>query len=179
MRPEPSVERSVRDEGVAVVVDDTAPKAAPSSTPGVAGGGAGGPSMQGSKDGAGPRPRALGRRRRANVAGGRLHHHKVSVTPEEEAVLVRLAESQGVTVVRLLVESATAARAETSAQRRAAMAELFAVRRLLAGMANNVNQLARHANAGEEFPAEAVHALAAFRRLAFRIDDVLDGMTEQ
>jgi len=158
---------------------DAAPEAAPSQPFEVTGGSAGGPSTEVSKDGVGPRRRALGRRRRANVAGGRLHHHKVSVTPEEEAVLVRLAESQGVTVVRFLVESATAAQAETSAQRRAAMAELFAVRRLLAGMANNVNQLARHANAGEEFPAEAVHALAAFRRLAFRIDDVLDAMAER
>ncbi|WP_445263375.1 MobC family plasmid mobilization relaxosome protein [Pseudokineococcus sp. 5B2Z-1] len=122
--------------------------------------------------------RALGRRRRANVPGGRLHHHKVSVTPEEEAVLVRLAESQGVTVVRLLVESAMAPQGETPAQRRAAMSELLSVHRQLAGIATNVNQLARHANAGEEFPPEARAVLARVRTLALRIDDVLDGIAK-
>ncbi|WP_299039820.1 MobC family plasmid mobilization relaxosome protein [uncultured Pseudokineococcus sp.] len=131
-----------------------------------------------SGEGSSPPWRSLGRRRRANVAGGRLHHHKVSVTPEEEAVLVRLAESQGVTVVRLLVESAMAPQGETSAQRRAAMAELFAIRRQLAGIANNVNQLARHANAGDEFPPEARAVLARVKTLAFRIDDVLDGIAK-
>lgn len=122
--------------------------------------------------------RSLGRRRRANVPGGRLHHHKVSVTPEEEAVLVRLAERQGVTVVRLLVESAMAPQGETPAQRRAAMAELFSMYRQLAGIANNVNQLARHANAGEEFPPEARAVLARVKALAIRMDSALDGIAK-
>lgn len=106
----------------------------------------------------GPRRGRLGRRRRANVAGGRQHSHRVLVTPEEEARLVRLAESARVTVPRLLIEAALAVGAgggETPTQRRDAMAELFAVRRLLAAVSNNVNQIARHANAGEQFPADA------------------------
>jgi len=144
---------------------------APESSPGPDG------AAQGSH---GPVPawRTLGRRRRANVAGGRLHHHKVSVTPEEEAVLVRQAESQGVTVVRLLVESAMAPQGETPAQRRAAMAELFAMYRQLAGIANNVNQLARHANAGEDFPPEARAVLARVKALAIRMDSALDGIAK-
>lgn len=117
--------------------------------------------------------RSLGRRRRANVPGGRLHHHKVSVTPEEEAVLVRLAASQGVTVVRLLVESAMAPTGETPAQRREAIVELFTVHRQLAGVANNLNQLARHANAGDDFPPEARAVLAQVRALAFKLDDTV------
>ena len=49
------------------------------------------------------------RRRRANVAGGRQHAHRVLVTAEEEEQLVRRAEAQRVTVPRLLVESALSA----------------------------------------------------------------------
>lgn len=124
-----------------------------------------------SADGAG---RRLGRRRRANVAGGRQHSHRVLVTPEEEAVLARLAAEQRVTVPRLLVESALSPAGETPTQRRDAIAELFAVRRLLAAVSNNVNQVARHANAGPEFPADAAAVLAAVRRTVGRIDETLE-----
>jgi hypothetical protein len=40
------------------------------------------------------------------------------------------------------------------------MAELMALHRLLARVSNNVNQIARHAHAGEEFPQDAAAALA-------------------
>lgn len=103
-----------------------------------------------------------------------MHEHRVKVSPEEEAVLVRLAAGQGVTVARLLVEAATSAQGETPTQRREAIVELFAIRRLLAGVANNVNQLARHANAGTEFPAEAAHVLTRVKVLADRLEDTVD-----
>lgn len=80
-----------------------------------------------------PPKRTMGRRRRANVAGGRKHRHAVLVTPEEEALLVQRAEAQRVTVPRLVVESALSEGGETPTQRRRAMAELFAIRRALAG----------------------------------------------
>jgi hypothetical protein len=118
--------------------------------------------------------RRLRRRRRENVAGGRQHSHRVLVTPAEEARLQRLALAQGVTVPRLLVESAFAGVGETPSQRREAMAELLAVHRLLSAVSNNVNQLARHANAGEEFPVEAVATLDAVRRVAARVSVVVD-----
>ncbi len=101
------------------------------------------------------------------------------MSPEEEALLVQLALAQGVTVPRLLVESALAVRGETSTERRAAMAELFAVRRLLAAVSNNVNQLARQANAGDGFPAEANAVLPAVRRVVGRIDSAIDGLAKQ
>ena len=124
--------------------------------------------------GGAPERRVFARRRRGNVAGGRQHSHRVKVTPEEEAVLVQLAAAQRVTVPRLLVESALAADRETPTQRREAMVELFALHRLLAAVSNNVNQIARHANATSEFPADAAGALAAVRRVAARIDDALE-----
>ena len=55
---------------------------------------------------------------------------------------------------RLLVESALSG-VETPAERRAWIAELFELRRLLATVANNVNQLAKVANTSGELPAGA------------------------
>lgn len=109
------------------------------------------------------------RRRRAKGAGGRQHSHRVMVTPEGETLLVQLAERHRVTVLRLLVESALAPGGETPTERRNAVVELFAVRRLLAAVSNNVNQVARHANATEEFPEDAAAVLAAVRRLVPRL----------
>ncbi len=91
-------------------------------------------------------------------------------------MLAQLAAAQGVTVPRLLVESALAGDRATAAQRRDAIVELFAVRRLLAAVSNNVNQVARHANAGEEFPADASAVLDAVRRLVPRISAAAEAL---
>lgn len=122
--------------------------------------------------------RRLARRRRANVAGGRQHRHVVKVTPEEELRLLVLAGEHDVSVPRLLVESALAQRGETSVQRRAVIAELFATRRLLAAVSNNLNQVAKHANAGSEFPEDAAAALAAVRRIVPRLEAAVEGLIE-
>lgn len=115
------------------------------------------------------------RRRRANAVGGRSIFHKVGVTYEEEGVLVRLAAAQDVSVPRLLVESAIASeRGETSSERRAAMRELFGLHRLLAALSNNVNQIARAANATGDVPPELRPVLGKVRATAERIDEVLD-----
>jgi hypothetical protein len=55
-------------------------------------------------------------------------------------------------VPHLLVESALSG-VETPAERRAWIAGLFELRRLLATVANNVNQLAKVANTSGELPA--------------------------
>ena len=124
-----------------------------------------------------PPGRRLGRRRRANVAGGRHHQHFVKVAPEEEAVLARLAAAQGVTVPRLLIESTLDGVGETPSERRLAMAELFAIRRQLAGVANNVNQLARLANVEERYAVGTVDALREIRGVVGRIDRAIDGLS--
>ena len=100
------------------------------------------------------------------------------MSPEEEGRLLRMALEQGVTVPRLLVESALASEAgETSTQRREAIAELFRIHRLLAAISNNVNQMARATNATGEVQAEMVSTLAAVRRTAQRIDDAVDELS--
>lgn len=92
---------------------------------------------------------------------------------------MQLALAQRVTVPRLLVESALSSQGETPTARREAMVELFAVRRLLAAVSNNVNQLARQANAGDGFPAEAAAVLPVIRRVVLRIDATLDGLASR
>ncbi|QAY65001.1 plasmid mobilization relaxosome protein MobC (plasmid) [Xylanimonas allomyrinae] len=125
-----------------------------------------------------PGGRLFARRRRANVYGGRQHRHEVKVSPEEEGMLLRLAEAQHVTIPRLLVESTLAsAAAETPTERRNAMAELFRLHRLLAAVSNNVNQMARATNATGEAQAEMSATLAAVRRTAERIDAAIDGLS--
>ena len=121
-----------------------------------------------------PKARRVVRRRRANVPGGRHHSHRVMVTPEEEALLLQRAEEHRVTVPRLLIESALAPTGETPTERRNAVVELFAVHRLLAGIANNVNQMARATNVTGEVQAEMVATLRAVRRTAERIDTAVD-----
>jgi len=54
------------------------------------------------------------------------------------------------------------------------MVELLAVRRLLAAVSNNVNQIARSANAGTEFPADAAGVLVGVRRVVGRLEETLD-----
>lgn len=126
-----------------------------------------------------PAGRFFGRRRRANVDGGRQHKHEVKVTPEEEAMLLRLAEEQRVTVPRLLVEAALSAeRSETPADRRNTLVELFGAHRLLATISNNVNQMARATNATGEVQAEMVETLRAVRRTAERIDAAVDELSQ-
>lgn len=125
-----------------------------------------------------PGGRLFARRRRANVSGGRQHRHEVKVTPEEEGMLLRLAEAQHVTIPRLLVESALASEtSETPTERKRAMAELFGMHRLLAALSNNVNQIARATNATGELRAELRATLAKVRETAGRIDQAIDEMS--
>ncbi|WP_218714245.1 MobC family plasmid mobilization relaxosome protein [Arthrobacter sp. BF1] len=116
--------------------------------------------------------------RRRRVLGGRQHRHVVRVTPEEEARLLSLALEYHVSVPKLLVDSALAGGADAAAvnasERKELLVQLFGAHRLLAGIANNVNQIARQANSTSEIPAETNATLAAARRAAERIDELCD-----
>jgi 16S rRNA U516 pseudouridylate synthase RsuA-like enzyme len=93
-----------------------------------------------------------GRSRRAREPAARRVVQKVKLTEGERDQLRARAAELGVSVPRLLVESALAEATVTGTERRAEMVELFEVRRLLATVANNVNQLARVANTAGEVP---------------------------
>lgn len=118
----------------------------------------------------------LVRRRRENAPAGTKKKREVWVTAQEEAQLVVRAAREGVTVPRLLISAATSETVETPTERRAIIAELMAVHTLLARVSNNVNQIARHANAGDEFPKDARAALAYVRQVAVRIEETIDGI---
>jgi predicted nucleic acid-binding protein len=133
-----------------------------------------------SEDAEGREPgRSAARRRR--VEGGRHHRHVVRVTPEEEAQLLALALRYRVSVPKLLVDSALAGGSEVAASnasvRHALITELFGLHRLLANVANNVNQMTKALHATGELPPQTGEVLAAARRTAEKIDDVIDGLS--
>jgi hypothetical protein len=122
----------------------------------------------------------FGRRRRANATPGekRSKRYPVTVTPTEAAELEAKAAAAGMTVPRLLHESAKSAHVETSTERKAAIAELFSIRREVAGIATNLNQLARYANTEGIFPAEAEVVTAEFRALFPRVTAAVDRLAD-
>lgn len=122
------------------------------------------------------RRKVLGRSRQANVAGGRPHSYRVKVTSGERGRLSELAAQQQVSVPRLMVEAALTGGAETPTQRREAMVELFAIRRVLSNNAININQMAKAVNVDGEIRPEAVGFLVEARRLVAHIDGVLEGL---
>lgn len=114
------------------------------------------------------------RRRRANVTGGRRHSWQVTASDEEAAALVVKAEQARKTVPALLFDAAMAeGRTETLVVGVEIRDELTAIRNMMRALGNNVNQLAKHANATGEFPAEAHAAITAVQRTAARINDTL------
>jgi hypothetical protein len=126
-------------------------------------------------EGNAPRSR-FARRRRANAPAGTKKRRDLWVTAAEEAALVARAARERVTVPNLLISAALSESSETPTERKAAAAELMALHTLLARVSNNVNQIARHANAGDEFPQDARVVLAYVRDVAIRIDRVVEGL---
>ena len=118
--------------------------------------------------------RLFGRQRRANANVPRDRRYTVKVNADEDAQLRARAVVAGVTVPRLMFESAMNAHIETDTVRKEVVAEVFAVRRLMATVANNVNQMARYANTESVFPAEAEAIVAEYRALVPRLSDALD-----
>lgn len=120
--------------------------------------------------------RALRRRRLPNVDGGRPFTHQVMASAEEEAAIQARAKVLGVTVPRLLLESALAAPTTDSvtglppADKLEICDRMYSLSVLVRQIGTNVNQIAKAANAtgtvGDELDATA----AAVRRTLERID---------
>lgn len=121
------------------------------------------------------------RRRRENAPGGRSHSHRVRVSPEEEAQLVLRAERLGVTVPRLLVESALQGGAErlearrTESQERVQLGvELNQLQRKVGTIGVNINQIARATNATGEWQPELESSLVYLRKVLRQIEEFRD-----
>ena len=118
------------------------------------------------------------RRRQPNVAGGRKGSRvDVKLSAEETEVLRAKAHALGVSMPRLLVESALAAgetATETTTERRNVIVQLFALQRVLAGIANNVNQMAKRANHDGRIPQTTFdEVIGRAFNLIFDIDAVI------
>lgn len=115
--------------------------------------------------GNGPGP-AVPARRDRSAAGRRPAGVLIRLTDRERDTVASRAAAQGISVQRYLLECAAAVEAsgrvvETKTQRDEFLREMLDLRRLLANVANNVNQIARVANAGG-FAAEADRSVVAF-----------------
>lgn len=100
--------------------------------------------------------------------------HKVRVNQDQELRLSARAAEQGITISRLLVESALAGGADAAAAKGALAGEMFRMARLLGQVSNNVNQLARVANATGQIPPAVPAALDALTRSLGRLDGFLE-----
>lgn len=119
------------------------------------------------------------RTRRANAAGGaRQKRVVVKVTDEEFDRLSARAGDQGVTVQGLMVAAALSDQIEGVTERRQAAVELMKVQRLVGNTADNMNQIARHANTVHEVPSDFRPALADARQVWFRLSEILEQFVE-
>jgi hypothetical protein len=116
--------------------------------------------------------RPNGRTRRAREPVRREVIQKVKLTDDERRRLRARAAELGMSVPRLLVESALSG-VETPTERRQTIAELFEIRRLLATVANNVNQLARSANISGQVASEL-----RLRQTLARVDELIAQLRE-
>ncbi len=101
-----------------------------------------------------------GRLRR--VSGGRKRTVFLRLSEDEEALLVPKAAALGVSVQRLLVESALAGGPASVVERRALFRVLQAAVRDAHGVAVNINQLARWANQEHRMPSGVAGAVERF-----------------
>lgn len=123
-------------------------------------------------------------RRRRKVAGGRERVVKVKLTDDEYAEVAARAAAVGLTVPGYLAVAgqqdivATGAGGVSQLQLRALAAELYALKRILRGSGNNLNQLTRTTHATGEFQVEARHHANRIAQTMPRLDELLDGIRE-
>lgn len=122
-----------------------------------------------------------GRMRQANAKGGRPIRREVKLTEFEDNALYFAASQAGMTPARFLKESALSReRGISVSERHEMITRLHGIQNALAAIGNNINQLARHANAEEaltkEISAELTHSLAQARETMQRVNDVLPSL---
>jgi hypothetical protein len=163
--PAPSAAAPASREGAWSEIGDPAA----GSQAGSAGGGKGGPAAPVAPLGDATHEPAPRRQRRA--AKGRSIRIYVRVTEEEHTAIEARARAGGVSVPRLLVELATLGPAGATERNTMRTAVLYA-RRQIAGVANNLNQLAHWANAGQQLPPGFDKALADVERMERAVEDL-------
>lgn len=123
-----------------------------------------------------PVSRVRGLRQRRVSSGPRTVSHRVKVTPEQEARLLLKAAPRGITVARLLVESALAGGADAANTRAEFRDELYRLTRLLGKVSVNINQIARATNTTFESQPDTAAAIVSLGRVTERLETLLADM---
>lgn len=119
------------------------------------------------------------RMRQANVEGGRSVRREVRLTDLEDNALLVAANQQGMTVQRLMVESALAQdQGETMTERRESLTRLMQLQGQLAAIGNNLNQIAKTANATGEIGRELTHSLAYLHRAVEAVTEAAETISK-
>ena len=109
-------------------------------------------------------PRHMWKSRRKRIEG-KTQYVRVSMSEAERAALMVLEQQTGLSPSALMVEAVFGSADPVAVQlRRNQLAELIQMRHLMATIANNVNQIARHANSTGEVLPETVETLQEARR---------------
>jgi hypothetical protein len=111
-----------------------------------------------------------GSARRHRVEGGRRRELKVRFTDAEYDAIVARAADARVSMHRYVADGALAHRSGGNA---ALIAEMSALRRLVANLANNTNQIARRLNSGGYLDSSVMANRDALRRIIQRLDIAL------
>lgn len=117
-----------------------------------------------------------GQRQRRWSGGERPFKHKVALTPDQQEQVVFKAAIRGITIPNLLVQSALAGGAEAAAQHAAFRDELLRITRLMGKVSNNINQLARVANATHQLEPETAATLEAHVCVLERLESFIDAL---
>lgn len=125
-------------------------------------------------------------RRRVRHEGGRHKQIKVLVNESEHENLAARATACNLKLPSYLVLSGLQSLATGSgspslspAQVRALVAEVYALKRVIRGSANNLNQLTKSAHATGEVPLEAWHHAARIASMDERLDEVLNSIAPE
>lgn len=120
-------------------------------------------------------PRHVWKSRRKRIEG-KTQYVRVSMSEAERAQLMVLEQQTGLSPSALMVKAVFGSADPVAVQlRRNQLAELIQMRQLMATIANNVNQIARHANSTGEVLPETAETLREARRFG---EDVLAKIEE-
>ena len=113
------------------------------------------------------------------VAGGRRRTVLVRLSAGEEEWLVPKAAAMGISVQRLLVESAMGGGPASVLARRTVYDELLAARRDVLGVAVNINQLARWSNEHARMPPGVAQSIQRFEAAQARLTELAERVVDQ
>ncbi len=119
---------------------------------------------------------APGRRQR-RLVGGRSRPIKVKVSDEQYEQLAAMAAAGGVSIPKLLVDGVLARDGLTVSQRQGRYATFMALRRQLAGVATNLNQIAKWANTEHQMPQDLALVLDQVQTTTASLDEAIEDLT--